>query len=76
MIRAIVFDFDGVIADSEPLHLAALQEVLAPFGVTVERAEYYERYLGYDDVGAFRAISDDRGLPVSWTSGPPATGTR
>lgn len=62
MIRAIVFDFDGVIADSEPLHLRALQDVLAPLGVTVDRAEYYERYLGYDDVGAFRAISVDRGL--------------
>ena len=62
MIRAIVFDFDGVIADSEPLHLRALQDVLAPLGVTVERDEYYERYLGYDDVGAFRAISADRGL--------------
>ena len=62
MIRAIVFDFDGVIADSEPLHLRALQEVLAPLGTTVERDEYYQRYLGYDDVGAFRAISADRGL--------------
>ena len=28
MIRAIVFDFDGVLADSEPLHLLAYQEVL------------------------------------------------
>ncbi len=64
MIRAIVFDFDGVLADSEPLHLRALQDVLAPLGVTVDRDEYYERYLGYDDVGAFRAISADRGLAL------------
>lgn len=65
MIAAIVFDFDGVLADSEPLHLRALQEVIAPLGITVSRTEYYERYLGYDDVGAFRAIASDRGLEVS-----------
>jgi HAD superfamily hydrolase (TIGR01509 family) len=62
VIRAIVFDFDGVLADSEPLHLRALQQVLVPLGVTVNRDEYYERYLGYDDMGAFRAITADRGL--------------
>ena len=62
MTRAIVFDFDGVIADSEPLHLRALQQVLAPLGIEVEREEYYARYLGYDDVGAFRAITADRGV--------------
>lgn len=64
MIRAIVFDFDGVIADSEPLHLRALQEVLAPLGITVDRTEYYARYLGFDDVEAFRTIASDRGLAV------------
>ena len=41
MIRAIVFDFDGVLADSEPLHLLAYQEVLAGLGVTLSREEYY-----------------------------------
>jgi len=64
VIAAVVFDFDGVIADSEPLHLRALQEVIAPLGITLERAEYYARYLGYDDVGAFRAIAADRGVAL------------
>jgi beta-phosphoglucomutase len=64
VIRAVVFDFDGVLADSEPLHLRALQRVLAPLGMEVNRDEYYSRYLGYDDVGAFRAIAADRGLTV------------
>ena len=41
MISAIVFDFDGVLADSEPLHLRAYQEVLAGLGVTLRREEYY-----------------------------------
>jgi beta-phosphoglucomutase len=56
MIRAIVFDFDGVLADSEPLHLVAYQEVLAKRGVTLSREEYYSAYLGYDDAGVFSAL--------------------
>src|SRR2546428_1668920 len=47
--RALVFDFDGVIADDEPLHLAAFQEALAAEGVTLTRETYYARYLGFDD---------------------------
>jgi beta-phosphoglucomutase len=62
VIKGVVFDFDGVLADSEPLHLRALQETIAPLGITVSRAEYYERYLGYDDAGAFHAIVSDRGV--------------
>lgn len=61
MISAIVFDFDGVLADSEPLHLRTYQEVLSSMGATLPREEYYARYLGYDDEGVFRALSNDRG---------------
>lgn len=60
-VAAIVFDFDGVLANSEPLHLRALQDVLQEAGITVDRDEYYARYLGYDDVGAIRTIGVDRG---------------
>jgi beta-phosphoglucomutase len=58
---AVVFDFDGVLANSEPLHLRAYQEVLGRIGIAVDRDEYYERYLGFDDGGAFRAIGQARG---------------
>jgi beta-phosphoglucomutase len=61
VIRAIVFDFDGVLADSEPLHLLAYQEVLSDLGVTLTHAEYYAEYLGYDDVGVFTAIARAHG---------------
>jgi len=63
-IRAIVFDFDGVLADSEPLHLRAYQEVLTPIGVTLTREEYYARYLGYDDEGVFTKIASANGLQM------------
>jgi HAD superfamily hydrolase (TIGR01509 family) len=63
MLRAIIFDFDGVIANSEPLHFRAYEGVLARVGVTLTEDDYYARYLGFDDVGAFAAIARDRRLP-------------
>jgi HAD superfamily hydrolase (TIGR01509 family) len=61
-LQAIVFDFDGVIANSEPLHLTAFQQALLEDGIDLSHAEYYTRYLGYDDVGMFEALVRDRGL--------------
>ncbi len=61
MIRAVVFDFDGVIANSEPLHFRAYRDVLADKGIALTEASYYELYLGYDDIGAFTAIAADSG---------------
>jgi HAD superfamily hydrolase (TIGR01509 family) len=65
MLRAIVFDFDGVIANSEPLHFLGYRDVLAAEGVVLTENHYYSRYLGYDDVRAFERIGLDRG--VEWT---------
>lgn len=64
-LQAIVFDFDGVIANSEPLHLKAFQLALAAEGVELSPADYYARYLGYDDVGLFEALARDRGIAMS-----------
>jgi HAD superfamily hydrolase (TIGR01509 family) len=64
LIRTIVFDFDGVIANTEPLHFRALADVLQQEGVTLSRDDYYGRYLGYDDVGAFGALAADR--TIQW----------
>lgn len=64
VLQAVVFDFDGVIADSERLHLRAYQEILAPEGVTLSERDYYDRYLGYDDVGVFRELGRDKGLAM------------
>jgi beta-phosphoglucomutase len=64
-LRAIVFDFDGVIANSEPLHFRAFRDVLAQEGVELTMQAYYERFLGYDDRGVFSAVSVERGLAWS-----------
>ena len=63
-LQAVIFDFDGVIADSEPLHFRAFQQALAEDGLELSPKEYYARYLGYDDVGMFQAFGEDRGLPM------------
>ena len=63
-LQAIIFDFDGVIANSEPLHLRAFQQALAEDGHTLTDRDYFSRYLGYDDVGMFEALGRDRGLPM------------
>ncbi len=64
-LQAIFFDFDGVIANSEPLHLRAFQQALGDEGIVLTAEEYYAKYLGYDDVGAFRALGRERGLDMS-----------
>ena len=64
-LQAIVFDFDGVIANSEPLHLKAFQLALAQEGVELAAADYYAHYLGYDDVGMFEALARDRGIAMN-----------
>jgi len=71
MLRAIVFDFDGVIANSEPLHYRAFRDVLADERVTLTEADYYARFLGFDDVGVFRAVGEERA--GGWSPGQVAT---
>jgi beta-phosphoglucomutase len=65
-LQAVIFDFDGVIANSEPLHLRAFQAALEEEGLALDAHDYYGRYLGFDDVGVFERISADRGL--SWNT--------
>jgi len=65
MLRAIIFDFDGVVADSEPIHLAMFQRVLGELGLFLSPDEYYADYLGYDDKGCFRAFLTAHGQSPS-----------
>jgi len=59
--RAVLFDFDGVIVNSEPLHFLAFHEVLAAEKIELSEAEYYREMLGFDDRGAFKHIFAARG---------------
>jgi HAD superfamily hydrolase (TIGR01509 family) len=61
MIKAVVFDFDGVLADSEPLHFRAYQETLVAFGMTLTSEEYFGQLLGFNDEDCFRIMAGNRG---------------
>jgi beta-phosphoglucomutase len=54
-LQALIFDFDGVIANTEPLHYAGLCQTLKEIGIELTEAEYYADYLGYDDRGCILA---------------------
>ena len=64
-LLGVIFDFDGVIADTEHLHLRAYQDVLADSQMTLTQNTYESKYLGYDDIGVFTTVAQDRGVALS-----------
>lgn len=58
MLRAVIFDFDGVITDSELLHLSAFNTVLARYGIEISKQDYYKQYLGLSDADVFRLLKE------------------
>lgn len=61
MIRALVFDFDGVIVDSEPVHFAAIRDVAQTLGVRLTYDRYLRDLIGFDDRDAFRYLLVEAG---------------
>ena len=59
MLEAVIFDFDGVITDSEILHFRAFNKVLSRHGVELTKKEYYTRYLGLSDIDGFGTLIDE-----------------
>jgi beta-phosphoglucomutase len=64
-LAGVIFDFDGVLADSEPVHLHVFQAVLAQVDISLSADEYYAKYLGYSDRDAFLHVFADRGRTIS-----------
>jgi beta-phosphoglucomutase len=56
MIRAVFFDLDGTLVDTEPLHFQAYNAALSETGVQVSRADYFARFIGYNDHDCFAAV--------------------
>jgi HAD superfamily hydrolase (TIGR01509 family) len=63
-LQAVIFDFDGVLADSEPLHLRALQEALGARGIALGAEEYFATLLGFSDTEALETLARARGLTI------------
>jgi len=64
MLRAVIFDCDGVLADTEPAHLAAFQAALEVEGIPLTREQYFHRFLAFDDETFFRMVYEDRSRPL------------
>jgi len=64
MLKAVIFDFDGVITDSEILHLRAFNKVLAQFNLEIDKKDYYTNYLGYSDADCFEQFIKDGLLDI------------
>ena len=67
MLRAVIFDFNGIIVDDEPIHFRLFQKVLGEEGIVLTEKAYYAHYLGFDDRGAFTASFRENGRPLDDT---------
>jgi beta-phosphoglucomutase len=65
MLRAVIFDFDGVITDSEILHFRAFNEVLKQYGAEITTKDYYTTYLGLTDVDCYKLLIEQDLLKIS-----------
>jgi len=65
MLRAVIFDFDGVITDSELLHLKAFNAVLGQFDIEISEESYYSSCLGFTDYSCFEFVAEQNGLELN-----------
>ena len=61
MLRAILFDFNGVLVDDEPIHLEMFQRVLAEEGIGLSSEDYFRHYVGFDDRQCFATVLETAG---------------
>jgi len=65
MLRALLFDFNGVLVNDEPVHLELFRKVLEEEGLSLTSEDYYGEYLGLDDRGCLSAVLARAGRPPS-----------
>ena len=57
--KLVIFDFDGVIYNSEPLHFKSFNFALKSLKLIITKEVYYETYCAYDDEGFFKNFLKD-----------------
>lgn len=65
MIRAILFDCNGVISDDELIHMRLFQKILKEEGIALPRNEYFKTYLALDDKTCFKKALEAHGQNAS-----------
>jgi beta-phosphoglucomutase len=69
---AILFDFDGVLADTEPLHYECWKQILEPFGIHLNWPFYQQRCIGISDRTMVERLAAERNPPLSFEDVLPA----
>ena len=64
MIKAIIFDLDGVLVDATEWHYEALNDALSLFGFEITKEEHMGFYNGLPTTEKLKVLSDKKGLPV------------
>lgn len=74
MFDAILFDFDGVLADSEPVHFACWTEILTPLGIPLSWEDYLANCIGVTDRAMLEVlahrVSPPADMDVLWKEYP------
>ncbi|MDI6777985.1 MAG: HAD family phosphatase [Patescibacteria group bacterium] len=65
MIKSVLFDLDGIIVDSEPLHFEAHQKALRQFGVNITIQDYMEFGVAKGDANLFEKVSKKYGVELN-----------
>lgn len=61
MLKAVIFDMDGVLIDSEPLHFSAIKTVLSKYGINVGD-EYLNNFVGDTNEHLWTVAKEEFGL--------------
>jgi HAD superfamily hydrolase (TIGR01509 family) len=61
---AILFDFDGVLADTEPVHWQCWVEIIEPFGIHLPWDVYSRKCIGVSDRKMIEALANEAKTPV------------
>lgn len=65
MLKAIIFDFNGVILDDEPLHFEAMRDAVADLGIQLTREDYWNKYLPFDDTECLETVCRDHSFELN-----------
>jgi HAD superfamily hydrolase (TIGR01509 family) len=64
MIKAVIFDLDGVLVDAREIHYEALNNALARFNYTITREEHLSTFDGLPTKKKLKMLTEKKGLPT------------
>jgi len=67
MIRALIFDFNGVLANDDPIHMEAFREAAKLEGLSFTDEEYLDTYLPLNDWDCFKILFATHARPLTET---------